>query len=177
MKKLNKGSISSRVSRFLLKYRTTPHPTTGKSLDMLLCRRKLKTHPDLLQPDESAKVRRAQTTQKLWHDTHSKGREFSIGDTVFAYNFRSGVRWLNGIVIVNEGSSFIIKLLDGCTIRRHADHLRKSVLDFSADIKLNSHSGSEIVSSDIPFIPTITQIGVPKKITDSIIPKSSDLGN
>ena len=40
----SKASIGENVNRFLAKYRTTPHVTTGVSPAELLCGRKLKTH-------------------------------------------------------------------------------------------------------------------------------------
>ena len=52
--------------------------------------RKLKTHLDLLQPDESVKVCRVQAKQKSWHDRHTKVRLFSVGDRVFVLDSGRG---------------------------------------------------------------------------------------
>ena len=48
MKKMTGGTIESRVSRFLFKYRTTPHSTTGVPPAELMFNRHLRTHLDLL---------------------------------------------------------------------------------------------------------------------------------
>ena len=124
MKKLQTGSIETRVLRFLFKYRVTPHSTTGKSPAELLMGRKLRTHLDLLHPDLSKKVRRVQERQKSGHDTHTLDRSFAIGEEVGAYNFGPGRRWLYGVIAGHEGGAYVVKLKDGRRIRRHADHLR-----------------------------------------------------
>ena len=65
--------------------------------------RKLKTHLNLLQPDESAKVHRVQVKQKSWHDRHSKERLFNVGDCVYVLNFGRGYRWLGLTVLEKFG--------------------------------------------------------------------------
>ena len=45
-----KGSVETKLSRFLLSYRTTPQLTTGKTPGELLMNRKLKTRLDLVNP-------------------------------------------------------------------------------------------------------------------------------
>ena len=45
----SKFSLRERINRFLARYRTTPHITTGVA-PCELCGRKLKTHLDLLHP-------------------------------------------------------------------------------------------------------------------------------
>jgi len=54
------GSIESKVSHFLFRYRSTPHTTTGKSPAELMFSRKMRTHLDLCHPDGSSKVRKIQ---------------------------------------------------------------------------------------------------------------------
>nr|XP_006813083.1 PREDICTED: uncharacterized protein K02A2.6-like [Saccoglossus kowalevskii] len=74
MKKLCSGSVETKLSRFQFKYRVTPHSTTGKTPAELLMGRKLRTHLDLLQPNERSTVLRAQAKQKSGHDTHTVQR-------------------------------------------------------------------------------------------------------
>ena len=48
-----KGEVELNLSKFLLRYRTTPHSVTGKSPAELIFGRQIKTRLDLLHPDES----------------------------------------------------------------------------------------------------------------------------
>lgn len=50
------GPMEVRLSKFLFKYRVTPHTTTGRSPAELLMGRRLRTHLDLLHPDTSSKM-------------------------------------------------------------------------------------------------------------------------
>ena len=61
MKRMTGGTIESRVSRFLFKYRTTPHSTTGVPPAKLMFNRHLRTHLDLLQPSIGQTVRQNQS--------------------------------------------------------------------------------------------------------------------
>ena len=71
-KMMTGGTIESRVSRFLFKYRTTPHSTTGVPPAELMFNRHLRTHLDLLQPSIGQTVRQNQSKQKMGHDAHAK---------------------------------------------------------------------------------------------------------
>ena len=50
------GPMEVRLSKFLFKYRVTPHTTTGISPAELLMGRRLRTHLDLLYPDISVRM-------------------------------------------------------------------------------------------------------------------------
>ena len=57
MKRMREGgSVESKVSSFLFKYRVTPHSTTGVSPAELIFGRSLHTHLDLLQPKVKIKL-------------------------------------------------------------------------------------------------------------------------
>ena len=79
MKRMMGGTIESRISRFLFKYRTTPHSTTGVSPAELMFNGQLWTHLDLLQPSIGQTVRQNQGRQKMDHDAHARGRVFKEG--------------------------------------------------------------------------------------------------
>ena len=64
MKKSAPAELNTKLARFLLHYRTTPHSTTGLTPAELLMGRSLQTHLDMLRPDISARVENRQLSQK-----------------------------------------------------------------------------------------------------------------
>ena len=123
MKQITGGTIESKVSRVLFKYRVTPHSTTGVSPAELMFGRQLRTHLDLLQPDIGQHVRHNQSKQKQNHDVHSRSREFNEGDTVFVKSFGvSSEQWLPGVITQKLGPvSYRVTLMDDRVVRRHLD--------------------------------------------------------
>ena len=91
-------SLDQAPAVFLLRYRITPHATTGTSPSSLSFRRPLRTRLDLLRPDVGGQVRDSQAEQKDRHDQRSKPREFTMGQTVWVRNFRDGLHWISGMV-------------------------------------------------------------------------------
>ena len=118
--------LEKTLATFLLQYRTTPHATTGVSPASLFMRRDLHTRLDLLKPDVGAQVRRQQGCQKMYHDLHSRTREFAVGQTVWTRNMREGPRWVPGSVVEKLGPvSFLVHVSSGELWRRHVDHIRE----------------------------------------------------
>ena len=79
--------LVTRLSRFLLGYRSTPHATTNL------------TPSELLKPSTEDVVTSKQAHQKMHHDLHSKLRVFSPGDHVMVRYFHSSSKWLTGIIV------------------------------------------------------------------------------
>ena len=116
--------MQTKLSRFLLKYHTTPHTTTGVPPAQLLM--KLRTRLDLLLPSTASQVRLKQGNQKDAHDYHAKEREFDPSDPVFVKDFSSPKSWQKGTVMSTTGPvSALVELQDGQIVLRHQDHLRK----------------------------------------------------
>ena len=125
LKRMTGGTIESRVSRFLFKYRTTPHSTTGVSPAELMFNRPLRTHLDLLQPSIGQTVRQNQSRQKRDHDAHARGHIFKEGDNVYIRSFDGKNKWLPGTITNKQGSlTFRINLDDDRVVQRHIDHIR-----------------------------------------------------
>jgi len=57
MKRMSSGSVEKKLTRFLLKYRVTPHSTTGVPPAELMFGGRLRTTLDLLQPSIGQNVR------------------------------------------------------------------------------------------------------------------------
>ena len=89
MKKMNGGSVETRVSQFLARYRITPQTSTGLSKAELLLQRKPRSRLDPVYPEIGRKVRQGQASQKLAHDWHAKEHSMQEGEAVYASNFRS----------------------------------------------------------------------------------------
>jgi hypothetical protein len=122
IEKMKEGSMRTKLLRFLLKYRITPHTTTGLPPAKLLMGRHLRTQLDLIQPNLGDRVKEKQLQQKAVHDYHAKERIIKTGNLVYAKDFRKHKSWMavkkTGPVLAE------IQLDDGLVIRRHQDHLR-----------------------------------------------------
>lgn len=127
MKRMDQGTVETKVSRFLFTYRITPHSSTGVSPAELLMGRRLHSHLDQLRSDVFKKVEKSQMTQKCHHDKCAKRRSFAVGDSVFVRNYtKSGYKWLPGIIHTHAGPvSYRIRLQGSdSVIRRHTDQIR-----------------------------------------------------
>ena len=124
IKNLTGGTIETKVSRLLFKYRTSPHSTTGMTPAELMFGRRLRTHLDLLQPNLEGKVHNKQCTMKNYHDVSKHEQVILIGDQVYVKNFGRGETQLGGVVISKPGPlTLVVELDDGLIIRCHIDHV------------------------------------------------------
>ena len=71
-----------------MKYRLTPHATTGHSPAELLLGRQPRSRLDLLHPDVSGRVQESQARQQRAHDSHSLARALSRRPSVCSKFFR-----------------------------------------------------------------------------------------
>ena len=145
-------SLSTRVSRFLFKYRLTPHSTTGTSPAELLLGRRPRSYFDFMIPNLSSKVRNKQILQKAQHDKKSKPRVFTMGAKVILRNFSAGPAWIVGTIVNSRGPvSYIVKLTGGRHVRRQVDHLRKT------EAPTPDHDTEADVLDDCFLVPVPTQ--------------------
>ena len=125
------GSVLAKVSRFLFKYRATPHSTTMRSPAELFLGRQFRTHLDTLRPDLRDRVERRQWEQKCSADRGAKERHCMPGDAVYvsAVDRLSGVegrmRWLPAVVVSRKNTEVVVRLFNGSVLRRHVDCVRK----------------------------------------------------
>ena len=95
--------LKHRLSQFLLKYRSSPHLTTGVAPCELFLKRSMQTKLDLLRPDVESTVSGHQGCQKSYNDKHAKRREFSVGQAVIMRNLRKGSKWVAGVISERNG--------------------------------------------------------------------------
>ena len=87
------GTVHTRLSSFLLAYRSTHQTTTGVTPAEVLLNRRLRTRLDLIRPELRHRVETQQGAQKVHHDNTKKERQFSKGDSVLEKNFSLGPKW------------------------------------------------------------------------------------
>lgn len=164
VKRMTSGTVETKVSRFLFKYRITPHSTTGISPAELIMGRPLRSHLALLQPDLGGRVKQKQAQQKQLHDRHATDRVFNIGDPVYVKNFSSGQIWLPGFISEKSGPVSYQINLGNRVVRRHVDHIRRRYdKDVIPDI-------SQTVEPEVSIIPERNETVLdPTPITEPII--------
>ncbi|KAM7299574.1 hypothetical protein ISCGN_020140 [Ixodes scapularis] len=126
LKKSQPGDFRTQVARVLFQYRTTPHEVTGRAPCELLLGRMVKTSLDVLHPDLRSTALLKQLKQKLAADRGCRpGPLPEPGASVYARNFRPGPPWSAGhVVSPASASSLLVRMPDGTTWHRHADHVR-----------------------------------------------------
>ena len=127
IEKMEEGTTQDKLSRFLPKYRRTPHTTIGVTPAELLMKRKLRSKLDLIVPNTASKVRQKQEHQKQTHDHHAKHRDFEANDPVLIKDFSSPKSWQKGTVVQTTGPvSALVELPDGRVVRQQQDYMQKS---------------------------------------------------
>ena len=120
------GTIeTTRLARFLSKYRLTPHSTTGLSPSEMLLGRRPRSRLDLMNPDLAQKVLSNQLQQKRTHDNSKQARSFKVGEEVYVRSFNNINHWIPGSILPTTGPlSYKICLANGVVIKRHVDHVK-----------------------------------------------------
>ena len=139
------GPIHSRLTRFLLSYRITPHTSTGQSPAEILMGR-LRTRLDMIHPDSTSRILQKQQKQI---DENKTPRKFKIGDKLFAKDYSSNqANWIPVTVTQITGPvSYKVKNNSGQFLRRHVDQLRSRHIP-------DNNSNSDVITD---FGPTLTR--------------------
>ena len=129
LKKNSSGSLTSRLAKTLLCYRTTPHSTTGVTPAEMMLGRRPKIRLDLVKPSLVRDVEISKAQMKFKFDSSARDKQFTAGDTVYVKNFRREKRWLPGTVVSGDGSVILqVRLEDGTVVRRHKEHVKPRVV-------------------------------------------------
>ncbi|XP_029947498.1 uncharacterized protein K02A2.6-like [Salarias fasciatus] len=164
----SESPLKQRLDTFLLKYRNTPHPTTGTSPAYLLMKRRLRTRLDLLRPaTPETSVHEKQQKQVDRRAKRSKDRQFSVGDAVLARNYTSKEKWTSATVVQKTGPvSYHVYTQDNQTWRRHVDQLLPGSATPPAVV-----TADELTPNQGSFSPTVA---VPSPPAEPEAPESAD---
>ena len=156
----------------------------------------LKTPPrtrlDLLRPSIHNRVIQKQANDKQHHDAHAADRTFKAGDTVWAMNFQGKPKWIATVVENQLGPlTFVVRLKDGRTWKRHQDHLREGRPnendEFRTEQKLpdaemppppdtEAHSRQPVMTYSDPdtatTVPTLEQTQTPVSVSVTTAPNA-----
>lgn len=113
------NDINAELSRILMDYRRTIHPSTGKSPAMMMFNREIRTRLDLLIPTSYARQNQV--------DSALKRRELKLNAKIIARDYLSkNTKWRFGKVIAVLGPlNYEIELEDGRRWQRHIDQIRE----------------------------------------------------
>ena len=142
------GPLHTRVSRFLVSYRTTSQSTSTQTPAEMLMNRKLRTRINTVVPNINTTVEHKQLSQKLAHDSRAI-QEFEIGQYFSVPNYGSGDKWVPGYISKQTSSvSYPVEVSTGGMqqmwkryahqIRHRASTLSSKVIsdvDFSAEVE------------------------------------------
>ena len=119
------GSLQTRLCRFLLAYRSTPHSTTGRTPAELLFGRPLRTRLDVCKPSLQHSVELKQHAWQAVRNRTSQDRLFVNGDPVYVCLLPGpGASWEPGMIVAADGQACTVQLTDGRSFTRHRDHIR-----------------------------------------------------
>ena len=141
------GDLSTRLSRFLFSYRSTPN-STGRSPAELLTGRQPRTRFDLLQPS----TLREQV--RTFEDNLDHSPRFAPGDPVFALSFSAHTpKWVPAVVTTVISPMNYKVRVDETVWKRHRDQLRPRTIPAAMlpDVQLTGTAKpTEGVSADVP---------------------------
>ena len=122
MRKAEPNKLQLALTQFLLRYRTTPHPVTGKTPAEVIFGRQVRTRLDLLHTSQKE-------TQKRQRQEREKGKEttrkFEAGEPIWMRNYSGTEKWIPGVVSLKSGPLSYTVSANGQQHRRHIDHLKK----------------------------------------------------
>jgi len=118
MRKTEQKGLQVALTQFLLRYRTTPHPVTGKTPAELIFGREIRTRLDLLHHSQKKNF---QESQKRQEKGKKQTRELKVGDPVWMRNYCGTEKWIPGVVMSKSGPSIYIILAVLQEHRRHID--------------------------------------------------------
>ena len=154
LRKMDQGSLKSKIAKVLFSYRITPQSTTGLSPSELLLGRRPRTRLDLMRPNAAERVERQQSKQVQQHNAQARERTLEAGERVFVRNYQQGERWIPGVIEEATGPvSFRVRMSDGRLRRCHQDQVRNRSVDTPLVLPTESPTIPS-TESEFPAAPT-----------------------
>lgn len=126
------GTLQSKLSRFLFRYRITPHSTTGISPAEMLFGKRLRSQLDLIRPDIAGKVEKKQSNM-VAQGPGQVVRAFQVGEKVYARDYRLGLGKLCSIFslkcyswILTKVAIILSNLLYYSQVLTYYSHVKKT---------------------------------------------------
>ena len=142
------------VVNFLARYRSTPYSVTNQSPSELLNGRRIRTRLDFLHPCQPL-LSKSVLRQKVYYDSHTKPKQFLVGESVWIRNFRAGKQWLPGTIKGRIGNVMYKVAIEGSTVmwRRHANQLKVRSVILPDSSNNNSNSSTSTTNTAEPPAP------------------------
>jgi hypothetical protein len=163
------GPLDLKLLKFLFRYRSTPHTTTGRTPAELLYGRPLRTLFDVLKPSPRTTVENSLARQQLAHNRSARERSFQVGDTVFVRSHGHGAKkWRAGTIVAIAGPLTYDIRIGNEVVRDHIDHLLLNHTNHRTDLSeaeesdaLDLHLETGIPSTDPPkpLVKTLQDTG------------------
>ena len=184
----SKDPISTQLSRLLFAFRHTPTSTNGVSPAEIMFKVKPRTRLSGMKPELSSSWRKA-ADKMIESRPGARNREFAVGDRVMARSYRQGQKWVDGIILERTGPlSYKIKV-DGGSVRRHVDQVRKDARAFvskdqwsGVDADLGASVDEHQLPTEESVIPPLVEdqseslagVGAPLVMTPEVVESSLD---
>lgn len=118
-----KGSISEKLSKFLLQYRNTPHALTNECPAVLFVNRQLRMRLDLVRPNIRENVEKKLAKQSASHGG-LLNKTFSVGQQVATLDYRGSNKWAAGVIAEKVGTLvYNVRVYPNMIWKRHANQI------------------------------------------------------
>ena len=120
--KANENDLQTALCQFLMKYRSSPHASTGKTPASLMFNREITTRLSLLFPD-AAVSKKTNEKQK-----GEEARTFRVNDPVWIRLYSGNSKWSSGIIVKKCGPrNYKVQKV----FKRHVDQLHYRHSEFT----------------------------------------------
>ena len=115
-----------KINRFLLRYRSSPHATTGLSPAELFVGRPIRTVFELLHPSTTSYVEKKQMFQKHYFDrSHTHTKRFLCNQVVLVKSHKDSTnKWSRGRLLEPKGSKTWLIEINNRKYLVHTDQIR-----------------------------------------------------